>query len=196
MTITLDRAVTRTHVKLPGEYGKKAISNWGNNFPNGRAMAKKRYLIYRKNRVKIPNSVEQKLCLNRWSGYCVVWQWDTLFCFYYFPDVFKQKRVFMKTTCSPRGPPIDLHNVKNSLEPPSPRTTPKMTTKPTNLMRNESIQFTATTYVKAAFEILRTIFLHVFSLSKRSHAWPSIMAVTCGGSKMFLNCLFGGQNIN
>ena len=52
---------------------------------------------------------------------------------------------FSKTTCSPGDPPIDLQNVKNSPEPPSPRTSSKMGSKPTNLIRDENIQFTATT---------------------------------------------------
>ena len=52
----------------------------------------------------------------------------------------------MKTTCSPRSPPIDFQNAKNSPEPPSPRTSKKkLGSKPTNLIRNENIQFTATT---------------------------------------------------
>ena len=46
--------------------------------------------------------------------------------FFLFPDGFLQKRVFMKTTYSPRGPPNDFQNVKNSPESPSPHTSSKM----------------------------------------------------------------------
>ena len=51
----------------------------------------------------------------------------------------------VKTSCSPGGPPSDLQNVKNSPEPPTTVMTPKMTSKPTNSIRDENIQFTATT---------------------------------------------------
>ena len=42
-----------------------------------------------------------------------------------FPEDFEQTRVFLKTSCSPRDPPRDLQNVKNSPEPPLPHTPPK-----------------------------------------------------------------------
>ena len=39
--------------------------------------------------------------------------------FAYFLVIVDQKRVFKKTTCSPRDAPSDLQNVKNSPEPPT-----------------------------------------------------------------------------
>ena len=62
----------------------------------------------------------------------------------FFPDDFWQKRVFLKISCSPGDPPNDLQNVKNSPEPPTSYDPKKMTSKPTNLIRDENIQFTAT----------------------------------------------------
>ena len=61
----------------------------------------------------------------------------------FFPKILI-KNVFFKTSCSPGGPPSDFQNVKNSPEPPTTVMTPKVTSKPTNLIRDENIQFTAT----------------------------------------------------
>ena len=59
--------------------------------------------------------------------------------------VFGQERVFMKTTCSPRDPPNDLSKCHEQPSAIHHRCVPKMTFKPTHLIRNENIQSTATT---------------------------------------------------
>ena len=55
-----------------------------------------------------------------------------------------KKRVFVKTSCSPRDPPNDLRNVKNSPEPPTIDEAPKMGSKPTDSIRFDSVQSGAT----------------------------------------------------
>ena len=50
-----------------------------------------------------------------------------------------------------------------------------------------------TMYEGSFWDSQSTLFPQVFSLFKRSQAWSSIMAVSCCGSKKFLNCLFGGR---
>ena len=110
-------------------------------------------------RSKISNSVKQKcvkmsgfkhfsktsnilfFASRQWIRYGVVWQWDT--CLHFFPTILI-KSVFFKTTCSPRVPPNDLQNVKNSPGPARHWYGPKMGSKPTNLIRDENIQSTAT----------------------------------------------------
>ena len=89
--------------------------------------------------------------------------------FHYFPYDFSQKRG-LNTSCSPGDPPSDLQNVKNSPEPPSPHTTPKMTSKPTKLIRNENIQFTATPCSRSELQEFTRPFLIVF-LDGLTHAW-------------------------
>ena len=42
----------------------------------------------------------------------------------------KKKRVFVKTTCSPRDPPNDLQNVKNRPAPLTTDMSPRMGSKP------------------------------------------------------------------
>ena len=59
--------------------------------------------------------------------------------FHYFPDDFEQKRVFLKTSCSLGDSPSDPGATLTSYDQK------KKTSKPTNLIRNEYIQFTATT---------------------------------------------------
>ena len=65
------------------------------------------------------------------------------------PKILFKNVFFFETSCSPGGPPSDLQNVKNSPEPPTTVMTPKMTSKPTNLTRDENIQFTATPCIDA-----------------------------------------------
>ena len=58
--------------------------------------------------------------------------------------VFCQKRAFVKTSCSPGYPPSDLQNVKNSEAPPTTVMSSNMGSKPTDLIRDDNIQSTAT----------------------------------------------------
>ena len=69
--------------------------------------------------------------------------------FYNFSRSFfvKKKSAFVETSCSPGDPTNDLQNVKNSPEPPTTVLSPKMGSKPTNLIRDDNIQSTATTCI-------------------------------------------------
>ena len=80
----------------------------------------------------------------------------------------------MKTSCSLGDSPNDLQNVMNSLEPPSPHTTQKMTSKPTNLIRNENVQFTATTCIFLFLSYYFSFSLFIFLKKKVSFLFSCI----------------------
>ena len=63
------------------------------------------------------------------------------------PNKYGNICVFLKTCCSPGDPPSDLQNVKNNLEPSSPHTSSKMGSKQKKIIRDENVQFTATTCI-------------------------------------------------
>ena len=64
----------------------------------------------------------------------------------------------MKTICSTEDSPSDLQNVKNSPEPPTTVMSSKMIFKPTNLIRNEKIQSTATTCIRSQSKLSQPLF--------------------------------------
>ena len=77
-------------------------------------------------------SLNKTISIFRFSGLCGL-TLSSLF----FLVFFAQKRVFMKTTCSPTDPPIDLQNVKNWHPPPTTNMPTRKGSEPTNLIRDE-----------------------------------------------------------
>ena len=118
-------------------------------------MAKMRYLIHRKNRFKNIYFGETKIvfklvCFNtaiffRSTGDRILRCLTMRHIFHYFPTMFTKHVLFLRLPDRPETLPVTIQNVENSPASTHLIRPPKMTFKPTNLIRNENIQFTATT---------------------------------------------------